>query len=58
MRRLELLRARHIYHELIVFPDDVHETLLHSRWLYSFDRMEAFLSKFLGANAPTGNAGK
>jgi dipeptidyl aminopeptidase/acylaminoacyl peptidase len=45
---VQLLRARNIYHELIVFPDDVHETLLHSRWLYTFDRMEAFLNKFFG----------
>jgi dipeptidyl aminopeptidase/acylaminoacyl peptidase len=45
---VQLLRARNIYHELIVFPDDIHETLLHSRWLYTFDRMEAFLNKFFG----------
>jgi dipeptidyl-peptidase 4 len=45
---VQLLRARNIYHELIVFPDDVHETLLHSRWLYTFGRMEAFLHKFFG----------
>jgi len=45
---VNLLRARNVYHELIVFPDDVHETLLHSRWLYTFDRMEAFLNKFFG----------
>ena len=48
---VQLLRARNIYHELIVFPDDVHETLLHSRWLYTFERMETFLNKFLGENA-------
>jgi dipeptidyl aminopeptidase/acylaminoacyl peptidase len=47
---VQLLRARNVYHELIVFPDDVHETLLHSRWLYTFDRMETFLNKFLGEN--------
>jgi dipeptidyl aminopeptidase/acylaminoacyl peptidase len=45
---VNLLRARNVYHELIVFPDDVHETLLHSRWLYTFDRMEQFLNKFFG----------
>jgi dipeptidyl aminopeptidase/acylaminoacyl peptidase len=45
---VQLLRARNVYHELIVFPDDVHETLLHSRWIYTFDRMEAFLNKFFG----------
>jgi dipeptidyl aminopeptidase/acylaminoacyl peptidase len=48
---VQLLRARNIYHELIVFPDDVHETLLHSRWLYSFSRFETFLNKFLPPNA-------
>ena len=48
---VQLLRARNVYHELIVFPDDIHETLLHSRWLYTFDRMEAFLNKFLGETA-------
>lgn len=47
---VQLLRARNIYHELIVFPDDVHETLLHSRWLYTFDRMETFLHRFLPLN--------
>lgn len=47
---IPLLRARNVYHELIVFPDDVHETLLHSRWLYTFDRMETFLHKFLPQN--------
>ena len=47
---VQLLRARNIYHELIVFPDDVHETLLHSRWLYTFDRMEKFLHRFLPPN--------
>ena len=55
---IQLLRARHIYHELIVFPDDVHETLLHKRWLYTFDRMETFLNKFLSENAATKSAGK
>jgi hypothetical protein len=34
-------------HEVIVFPDDVHESLLYSRWLHTFDRMEAFLAKYL-----------
>lgn len=48
---VQLLRARNVYHELIVFPDDIHETLLHSRWLYTFDRMEAFLNKFFGETA-------
>ena len=48
---VQLLRARNIYYELIVYPDDVHETLLHKRWLNSFAHMETFLNKFLGENA-------
>jgi hypothetical protein len=44
---VQLLRARDIYYELIVFPDDVHESLLFKRWMYTFDRMEAFLKRFL-----------
>ena len=44
---VQLLRARHVYHEVIVFPDDVHESLLYKRWLYTFDRMEQFLDRFV-----------
>jgi dipeptidyl-peptidase 4 len=44
---IQLLRQRDVYYELIVFPDDVHESLLHSRWIYSLGRMETFLHKFL-----------
>ena len=28
-------------------PDDVHETLLHSRWLDFFGKMEPWLEKYL-----------
>ncbi|HLJ46706.1 MAG TPA: prolyl oligopeptidase family serine peptidase [Bryobacteraceae bacterium] len=45
---VQLLRARDVYYELIVFPDDVHESLLHSRWMYTLGRMETFLHRFLG----------
>jgi dipeptidyl aminopeptidase/acylaminoacyl peptidase len=44
---VQLLRARDVYYELIVFPDDVHESLLHSRWMYTMGRMETFLRKNL-----------
>ena len=44
---IQLLRQRDVYYELIVFPDDVHESLLHSRWLYTLGRMDTFLHKFL-----------
>lgn len=52
---VQLLRERGVYHELIVFPDDVHESLLHSRWLYTLGRMETFLHKFLGEPASIGS---
>ena len=44
---VQLLRQRHVYDELIVLPDDTHESLLHSRWMYTLGRMETFLHKFL-----------
>lgn len=44
---VQLLRQRDVYMELIVFPDDTHESMLHSRWMYTLDRMEMFLKKFL-----------
>jgi len=51
---VQLLRQRDVYFELIVFPDDVHESLLHSRWIYTLGRMETFLHKFLGDTPATG----
>ncbi len=45
---VQMLRARNIDYELIVFPDDVHDSLVHSRWIYIYDRMEAFLQKHIG----------
>ena len=51
-RQRELLRQRDVYHELIVFPDDVHDSLLHSRWLYLLGRADMFLQKFLGDSGP------
>jgi dipeptidyl aminopeptidase/acylaminoacyl peptidase len=47
---VQLLRARNVEYELIVFPDDTHESMLHSRWMYTLDRMEKFLDKHLGGS--------
>jgi dipeptidyl-peptidase-4 len=52
---VQLLRQRDVYYELIVFPDDVHESLLHSRWIYTLGRMETFLQKFLWEKAGSTN---
>ena len=34
-RPRKLLRQRDVYFELIVFPDDTHESMLYSRWMYT-----------------------
>jgi dipeptidyl-peptidase-4 len=56
---VQLLRQRDVHYELIVFPDDTHESMLHSRWLYTLDRMETFFNKFLvGGSGKITTAGK
>ena len=50
---VQLLRQRGVYHEVIAFPDDVHDSLLHSRWVYMQERMDTFLQKFLGDSTAT-----
>ncbi len=48
---VQLLRQRDVHYELIVFPDDTHESMLHSRWIYTLDRMERFIDKFLAGGS-------
>jgi dipeptidyl aminopeptidase/acylaminoacyl peptidase len=58
---VQLLRAHGIYHELIVFPDDVHETLLHKRWITAFNALDSFFDRFLknkGADTSAGGKGQ
>jgi len=50
---VQLLRQRDVYYELIVFPDDTHESMLHRRWLYTLERMDAFFAKFLKGPSKT-----
>jgi dipeptidyl aminopeptidase/acylaminoacyl peptidase len=45
---VQLLRAHDVYHELIVFPDDVHDSLLYKRWIYTFDRTAEFIGRYIG----------
>jgi dipeptidyl aminopeptidase/acylaminoacyl peptidase len=47
---VDLLRAHDVPYELMVLPDDVHETLLYKRWLPLFDRMEDFLRRHLAGD--------
>jgi dipeptidyl aminopeptidase/acylaminoacyl peptidase len=44
---VQLLRAHNVCHELIVFPDDVHDSLLYSRWLIAFNALDDFFKRFL-----------
>jgi dipeptidyl aminopeptidase/acylaminoacyl peptidase len=44
---VSLLRARNVYYELTVTPDDVHESLIHSRWMDIFGRSSDFLHRFV-----------
>lgn len=44
---VQLLRARGIYHELLVIPDDLHESMIHKNWIETFDKMGAFLHRFV-----------
>ena len=42
-----LLRAHNVYHEVIIVPDDTHESLLYSRWIYLWNRTSDFLHRFV-----------
>jgi dipeptidyl aminopeptidase/acylaminoacyl peptidase len=44
---VQLLRARGIYYELTVVPDDIHESLLHANWVRDFGKMNDFLHRFV-----------
>jgi dipeptidyl aminopeptidase/acylaminoacyl peptidase len=44
---VQLLRAHGVPHELIVFPDDVHDSLLFHRWLTAFGATDDFFSRTL-----------
>ena len=42
---VQLLRAHGVQHELIVFPDDVHDSLLYHRWITAFNATDDFLQR-------------
>jgi dipeptidyl-peptidase 4 len=44
---VQLLRPRGVYYELTVFPDDTHESLIHSRWLEVWNHSTDFLKRFV-----------
>jgi dipeptidyl-peptidase 4 len=48
---VQLLRAHNVHHEVIVYPDDTHSTMLYRRWLDTFHRVGDFMHRFLRAPA-------
>jgi dipeptidyl aminopeptidase/acylaminoacyl peptidase len=44
---IQLPRARDIYFELVMVPDDLHEVTMHSRALHMFERLGDFLKRFV-----------
>jgi dipeptidyl aminopeptidase/acylaminoacyl peptidase len=44
---VEKLRARNVYFEQLVFPDEVHSFLLHSNWLKAYHASSAFFDERL-----------
>jgi dipeptidyl aminopeptidase/acylaminoacyl peptidase len=53
-----LLRAHNVYYELMVNPDDTHETLMHSRWLELYAHMDSFLDRFVRKHATASTSSK
>ena len=44
---VQLLRARNVYYELMVIPDDLHESMIHGLWLDTWTRIGNFLHRFV-----------
>jgi dipeptidyl-peptidase-4 len=44
---VQLLRARNVHYELIVFPDEVHDFLVFQRWVKTFNAADDFFNRFL-----------
>ena len=55
---VQLLRAQGVPHELIVFPDDVHDFLLHERWLTTFGATDRFFGRYLMDGAAVATEGR
>lgn len=49
---VQLLRARGIYHETIIIPDDLHESMVHKNWVETFGAMTKFLKRFVWDKEP------
>lgn len=54
---VQLLRAHDVEYELMVFPDDVHSSLLHYRWIKAFEASDDFLLRKLKNRRATTDGG-
>jgi len=52
---VQLLRARNIHCELMVFPDDLHESQIHENWVVTWNRMGDFFRRFVWDRQVTSN---
>ena len=44
---VQLLRARGVHYELMVIPDDLHESMFHGVWIDTWTRIGGFLKKYV-----------
>jgi dipeptidyl aminopeptidase/acylaminoacyl peptidase len=44
---VNLLRAHGVHYELMVFPDDLHESMIHRYWVETWERAGDFLRRFV-----------
>ena len=49
---MQLLRAHDVYYELIVIPDEVHDFLIHERWMLTFKAADDFFDRTLIRKEP------
>ena len=53
---VQLLRARNVYYELTVIPDDLHESQIHQNWVVTFNKMGDFFKRFVWNRETPGTA--
>jgi dipeptidyl-peptidase 4 len=52
---VQLLRARNVYYELMVFPDDLHESQIHENWIETWNHIGDFFRRFVWDRNVTSN---
>ena len=47
MGLVHLLRQRNVYYDLTIIPDDLHESMIHERWVDTWTRMGEFMHDYV-----------